>query len=273
MATVTSGITDFEPVKVRQKAMWASGDYSQIGVRLQIVGESLCEAADVGAPDRVLDVAAGNGNATLAAARRFADVTATDYVPELLDRARVRAEADHLPVTFQVADAERLPFPDASFDVALSTFGVMFAPNQLQAASELVRVVKPGGRIALANWTPEGFVGQFLRAVTSLVPPPAGLASPLLWGTEARLQELFAANVSKIRAERRQYAFRYRSIVHWIDVFRTCYGPTHKAFEGLDAAGQQQLHDRLAEVLRRGNRSTRGGFVADAEYLEVVITR
>ena len=217
--------------------------------------------------------AAGNGNATLAAARRYADVTSTDYVPELLEKARARAAADEMPVTFQVADVERLPFPNASFDVVLSTFGVMFAPNQLQAASELVRVVKPGGRIALANWTPEGFVGRFLRVVAAFVPPPAGVASPLLWGTEARLTELFAANVSGIRIERKQYAFRYQSVDHWIDTFRSYYGPIYKAFAGLDGTGQAALYHQLADVLRRENTNGRGAFTANAEYLEVVITR
>jgi ubiquinone/menaquinone biosynthesis C-methylase UbiE len=251
--------------------MWASGDYGHIGVRLQIVGESLCEAAAVGAPDKVLDVAAGNGNASLAAARRFADVTSTDYVASLLDQGRARAAADRLPITFQVADAENLPFADASFDVALSTFGVMFAPNQARVASELARVVRRGGRIGLANWTPQGFVGGLLRTVSRFVPPPPGVQSPLLWGTEERLKELFP-NVSDMHVERKHYVFRFESAEHWIDVFRAYYGPTHKAFLALDANGQQALHDELLDLLRQYNQSSTA-LVAPGEYLEVVVTR
>ena len=194
---------DLAAIKARQQATWASGDFGQIGVRLQIVGESLCEAVDLLATDKVLDVAAGNGNASLAAARRFADVTSTDYVPALLEQGRRRAEADRLPITFQVADAEALPFADESFDVVLSTFGVMFAPNQERAASELLRVVKPGGRIGLANWTPDGFIGRLFEVMSALVPPPAGLRSPMEWGTEPRLVELFGPQATDIRTTRR----------------------------------------------------------------------
>ena len=263
---------EFEDVKRRQQAMWASGDFGRIGVLLQIVGESLCEAADVGATDKVLDVAAGNGNASLAAARRFADVTSTDYVPALLEQGRVRAEADRLPIAFEVADAEKLPFADASFDVALSTFGVMFAPNQARAASELVRVVKPGGRIGLANWTPEGFLGQLFRVIARFVPPPAGVPSPLSWGNEATLRELFGSHATDIRVERKHYKFRYRSPEHWVEVFRTYYGPTHKAFAALDADGQRQLHQALVDLLKRENRNGREGLVIPGEYVEAVVT-
>jgi SAM-dependent methyltransferase len=178
--------TDFEVIKTRQKATWGSANYGQIGVRLQIVGEALCEAVDVHACDNVIDVAAGNGNAALAAARRYADVTATDYVPELLEHAQRRAQTEGLPLLTRVADAEDLPFPDASFDVALSTFGVMFAPNQERAAVELMRVVRPGGRIALASWTPDGFVGQLFRELGRFSPPPAGVMPPTAWGNETR---------------------------------------------------------------------------------------
>ena len=182
---------DYAAIKKRQQVTWASGDFGRIGVTLQIVGEELCEAVGVSAADRVLDVAAGNGNASLAAARRFADVTSTDYVPELLEQGRRRAEAEGLPITFQVADAENLPFRDGEFDVVLSTYGVMFAPNQARAAAELLRVTKSGGRIGLANWTPDGFIGELFRTVGRFVPPPAGVASPAAWGTETRLVELF----------------------------------------------------------------------------------
>jgi len=263
---------DLEAVKSRQQAMWASGDFGRIGVLLQIVGESLCEAADVGATDKVLDVAAGNGNASLAAARRFADVTSTDYVPGLLEQGRVRAEADRLPITFEVADAEQLPFPDASFDVALSTFGVMFAPNQARAASELLRVVKPGGRIGLANWTPEGFLGQLFRVIARFVAPPPGVPSPLSWGSETRLRELFGPHASDIRTKRKHYMFRYRSPEHWIEVFRAYYGPTHKAFAALDAQGQRELHRALVDLLQRENRNGREGLVIPGEYVEAVVT-
>ena len=268
-----SAVPDFEAIKLRQQAVWASGDFGQIGVRLQIVGESICEAVDLRAGERVLDVAAGNGNASLAAARRFAEVTSTDYVPALLDEGRVRAEADMLPIRFEVADAERLPFPDASFDVALSTYGVMFAPNQHRAAAELLRVVKPGGRIGLANWTPEGFIGQLFTVMSAFVPPPAGLASPMAWGTEPRLVELFGPHASDIRTTRKMYVFRYRSPEHWVEIFRTFYGPTHKAFAALDEAGQHALHAALIEFLR--GRNTDGGntLVIPGEYLEVVITK
>jgi SAM-dependent methyltransferase len=264
---------DLAAIKTKQQTMWASGDFGQVGVRLNIVGESLCEAADIQAGDKVVDVAAGNGNVSLAAARRFAEVTSTDYVPELLEQGRLRAEADRLTIDFQVADAERLPFPDATFDAALSTFGVMFAPDQDRAAAEMLRVVKPGGRIGLANWTPEGFIGQLFKVVGSIVPPPAGLRSPASWGTETRLVELFGANANDIKTERRNCMFRYRSIEHWIDFFRTYYGPTLKAFAALDEAGQKRLEAALHELARTWNRSTRGTLVIPGEYLEVVITR
>ena len=264
---------DLGAIKVRQQATWAAGDFGQIGVRLQIVGESLCEAVDLHATDKVLDVAAGNGNASLAAARHFADVTSTDYVAALLEQGRRRAEADRLPITFQVADAEALPFADESFDVVLSTFGAMFAPDQGRAARELMRVVKPGGKIGLANWTPDGFIGRLFEVMTALVPPPPGLRSPMEWGTEPRLVELFGPCATDIRTKRRTYTFRYRSPEHWIEVFRTFYGPTHKAFGALDEAGQQALHAALLGLLGRWSRGNGTGLCIPADYLEVVVTR
>ncbi|HXY38207.1 MAG TPA: class I SAM-dependent methyltransferase [Vicinamibacteria bacterium] len=271
--TVASPAPDLGAIKSRQQATWASGDYGRIGVRLQVVGESLCEAVDLRATDRVLDVAAGNGNASLAAARHFADVTSTDYVSALLEQGQRRAEADGLPMTFQLADAEALPFPDASFDVALSAFGVMFTPNQERAAGELLRVVKRGGRIGLANWTPDGFVGELFRVLGGHVPPPAGLRSPLEWGKEARLVQLFGPQASDIRTRRRTYTFRYRSAEHWIEVFRSFYGPTHKAFAALDEPGRQKLHLALLDLLARSSRGSGPGLSVPGDYLEVVVTR
>lgn len=263
---------DYEAIKLKQNAAWASGDYGRIGVTLQLVGETLAEAMDLMPGMRVLDVAAGNGNAALAAARRFAEVTATDYVPALLEQARRRADADRLSITFQEADAERLPFPDASFDVALSTFGVMFAPNQARAAAELLRVVRPGGRIGLANWTPQGFLGRLFAVVARFVPPPAGTPSPMAWGSEPRLLELFGPRAADIQAVRKTYTFRYRSAEHWVEFFRTHYGPTHRAFAALDEAGQRAFHEALVELLRRENTHPGEALVVPAEYLEVVIT-
>jgi len=260
-------------VKTRQHAMWSSGDYAVIGTTLQIVGETLSEAADIRAVDTVLDVAAGNGNATLAAARRFATVVSTDYVPELLERGRRRAEAEGLSgVTFEVADAERLPYPDARFDAVLSTFGVMFAPNHRRAAAEMMRVCKPGGRIALASWTPAGFIGQLLRTVGAHVAPLPGVVSPAMWGTEKHLAGLFGG-ASSIRHAARTFAFRYRSAEHFLDVFRAFYGPVHKAFAALGENGANALQDDLLALLRRLDRGDGNGLVVPSEYLETVITK
>lgn len=272
-------VVDFPPhlipstsIKGRQQAMWASGDFAVIGTTLQIAGELLCEGVDLRAGERVLDVAAGNGNATLAAARRFAVVTSTDYVPALLERGRRRADAEGFDVAFQVADAEALPFPDASFDVVLSTFGVMFAPEHEQAASELLRVCRPGGRIALASWTPQGFLGQLFRVVAGYVPPMPGVRSPLLWGTDAHIQDLFAT-AAKIAHHPRHFVFRYRSPEHWVDLFRTYYGPVHTAFAALDSDRQAALERDLIALLRQADRGGPAGLVVPAEYLETVITR
>lgn len=264
---------DLRAVKARQQATWASGDFAVIGITLQWVGESLAETADVCAGERVLDVAAGNGNATLAAARRFATVTSTDYVPHLLDKGRARANAEGLDITFQAADAEQLPFADASFDVALSTFGVMFAPDHRQAARELLRVVRPGGRVGLANWTPEGFIGEVLKIVGQHVPPPPGVASPVLWGTRTHVKELFGADAEDIQIERKAFHFRYRSPAHWIQVFREFYGPTHKAFLALDDAASAAMHRELEELLVRRNVGRANTLKVPGVYLEVVITR
>ena len=265
--------TDFVALKTRQQAAWASGDYAVIGTTLQIVGESLAEACDLRTDERVLDVAAGNGNATLAAARRGAQVTSTDYVDALLQRGAERAKAERLDVSFQVADVEELPFEDASFDAVLSTFGVMFAPDHARSASEMARVCRPGGRIGLANWTPDGFIGQLFKTLGRHVPPPAGVQPPALWGTPAHLRELFGENAAKIDATPRMFNFRYRSAAHFIDVFRTWYGPVHKAFAALPPDKAQALESDLTELLNRLNRAGPGSLVVPSEYLEIVVTR
>ncbi|HEX5655595.1 MAG TPA: class I SAM-dependent methyltransferase [Polyangiales bacterium] len=259
---------DLNAIKTRQQAMWASGDFAVIGTTLQIVGETLCEAADVQAGERVLDVACGNGNALLAAARRGCRATGLDYVPELLARAQERAAADRLTVQLELGDAEQLPFGTGTFDAVLSTYGVMFAPDHARAASELLRVCKPGGRIGLANWTPEGFLGELLRTVAKHVPPPAGVASPLGWGSENNLRELFPGR--ELRIARKHFVFRYRSVEEFTDTMRRFYGPTFKAFEALQPEGQDALrHDMLA-LMSRHNRSATACAVP-GEYVEVIV--
>lgn len=264
---------DFTAVKQRQQAIWACGDYAAIGTTLQIVGETLAEAADVRAGEVVLDVAAGNGNASLAAARRHAVVTSTDYVQALLDKGRARAQAEALPVHFKLADAEALPFGNSCFDVVLSTFGVMFTPDHQRAASEMLRVLRPGGRIALANWTPNGFIGRLFKVISAHVSPPAGVQSPSLWGTEPHIVELFGARATQIRCERRHFNFRYRSAAHWVQVFRDLYGPTHKAFGALDAAGALSLERSITTLLEELNVAKDGSLVVPSEYLEIVVTK
>jgi ubiquinone/menaquinone biosynthesis C-methylase UbiE len=263
---------DYAAIKQRQQATWASGDYTIVGTTLQIVGETLAEAVDLRSGERVLDVAAGNGNATLAAARRFADVTSTDYVLALLDKGRGRAAAEGLDVHFEVADAEALPYEAGSFDVALSTFGVMFAPDHAGAARELIRVVRPGGRIGMANWTPEGFIGRLFKIIGSHVAPPAGVRSPALWGTEAHLVSLFGPRASNIKVERKLFSFRYRSAAHFVQVFRDFYGPAHKAFGALDAGGQVALERDILALLNELDLGKGRGLVVPSEYAETVIT-
>lgn len=266
-------IVDLEALKTKQHAAWSSGDYAVVGTTLQIVGEQLCEAMDLRSGQKVLDVAAGNGNVTLAAARRWCDVVSTDYVPSLLERGRTRAEADGLTVDFKTADAEALPFSDASFDAVVSTFGVMFTPNQDRAATELARVCRSGGKIGLANWTPEGFIGQLFKTLGKYLPPPAGAKSPALWGTTARIDEMFGAASESIRTERRHFVFRYRSPEHFLDVFKNYYGPMLKAFAALDATNQQALRTDLLSLIGRLNRAEDGTMVVPSEYLEIVIVK
>jgi len=270
ISTSTTEI-DLAAVKSKQHVAWSAGDYAVVGTTLQIVGESLCEALDLRAGERVLDVAAGNGNATLAAARRWCDVVSTDYVPALLDRGRARASAEGLPVQFEQADAENLPYKDHSYDVVMSTFGVMFTPDQDKAAAEMARTCKPGGRIGLANWTPASFVGEIFKTLGKYVAPPAGVKSPALWGTENRLNELFGKRINSVNIERKNFIFRYHSAAHWLEVFRTYYGPIHKAFGALEADRQQALASDLIALAERFNSATDGTLVAPSEYLEVVI--
>lgn len=264
---------DLVALKTRQQAAWSSGNYAIVGSTLQIVGEQLCEALDLRSGSKVLDVAAGNGMMSLAAARRWCDVTSTDYVPALLNHGRARAVAEGMTIAFEEADAENLPFADASFDAVVSTFGVMFTPNQDRAAAELMRVCRPKGRIGLANWTPEGFIGQVFKTLGKYLPPPAGTRSPALWGTRARLTEMFDAGASSIKAESRLFNFRYRSPAHFLDVFKTYYGPVLKAFAALEPARQQELHDDLHALIVRMNRSGDATMVVPSEYLEIVITK
>jgi len=271
--STTAQQPNLEAIKGRQQLTWGAGDYKRVGNVIVITAELLCEAVDLHAGQRVLDVASGSGNAAIAAARRFCDVTATDYVPALLEEGRKRAAIEGLPIAFQEADAEQLPFPDASFDVVLSTFGVMFAPDQAAAARELVRVCRPGGTIGMANWTPEGYVGALFRTTGRHLPPPPGLPSAMRWGDEATVRELLGDGVGELRAARRICVQRYPSPSFYVDFFRTHYGPTLKAFAALDALGQGRLAGDLEALVREHNRSRDHTVVIHSEYLEVVATR
>ena len=264
---------DLAAVKTRQQAAWSTGNYAVVGTTLQIVGEQLCESLDLRSGATVLDVAAGNGNASLAAARRWCDVTSTDYVASLLDSGKARAAAEGLPITFEVADAEKLPFADASFDVVVSTFGVMFTPDQPQAAKEMLRVCRPGGKIGLANWTPDSFIGQLFKIIGRYVPPAPDVMSPSLWGTQARIEELFGSGARALSTTTREFVFRYRSDVHWLEVFRTFYGPMHRTFAALDAEKQAAFTEEILTLMAAGNRATDGTLVLPSAYLEVIIDR
>ena len=263
---------DFDLIKSKQNGAWASGDYAVVGTTLQIVGESLAEAMDLAPGARVVDVAAGNGNATLAMARRWHEVVSTDYVPQLLEKGRKRAEAENLKVAFETADAEALPFADDTFDGVVSTFGVMFAPNQTQAASELMRVCKPGGSIGLANWTPSGFIGRLFKTLGGPVAPPAVVKSPALWGDAAWLESTFA-EATRVACTLRQFNFRYRDAAHFVDVFRTLYGPVHKAFLALNVEGRARLEHDILALVEEMNTATDGSLKIPSDYLEIVITK
>jgi SAM-dependent methyltransferase len=273
VAVMQNSMPDLGALKSKQNAAWASGDYAIVGTTLQVVGEDLAEALDLRSGQKVLDVAAGNGNFTLAAARRWTDVTSTDYVETLLDRGSERAAAERLGVTFQVADAEALPFADASFDVVASTFGVMFTPDQEKAAAEMLRACRGGGKIGLANWTPEGFIGALFKVIGRHLPPPEGVKSPALWGTRSRLEDLFGAGAAEINVRERKFVFRYRSADHFMSVFRTYYGPMHKAFGALDASGQDKLDRDIRDLIGRFNEAEDGTMVVPSDYIEVVIVR
>jgi ubiquinone/menaquinone biosynthesis C-methylase UbiE len=264
---------DLSPLKSRQQAAWASGDFAIIGTTLQIVGEDLCEALDLRAGQRVLDVAAGNGNAALAAARRWCNVTATDYVPALVERARERAVAERLPMEFEIADAEALPYANGSFDVVTSTFGAMFTPDHERPAKEMLRVCRPGGKIGLANWTPDGFIGHLFKTIGRYIPPPQDMKSPALWGTKAHISDLFGRDAAAIRTETKEFMFRYRSDDHWIDIFKTYYGPVLKAFEMLDARQHDALTADLKSLIARFNAARDGTMVVPGEYLQAVIVK
>jgi SAM-dependent methyltransferase len=264
---------DFAAIKQRQQQTWATGDYARVGSTLVVMAEQLLEAMDLRPGQRVLDVATGNGNAALAAGRRFSEVIGIDYVPALLEQARQRAAAEGLEVAFAEGDAEDIPFPDASFDVVMSTLGSMFSPDQEKAASELLRVVRPGGKIGLANWTPDGFIGQMFRVTSQYITPPPGLKPPALWGTEERLRELFGGGIASIRTERRFFAFRYRSFDHWLAFFRTYYGPVNKAFQALDSERQEAYTADLRALAARLNLADDGTMVVPSAYLEVVAVR
>ena len=264
---------DFDAIKAKQNAAWGSGDYAVIGNTLQIVGEQLAEAINLAPPSKVLDVAAGNGNATLAFARRWHEVVSTDYVESLLKNGAQRAEADGLHATFQTADAEDLPFDERSFDAVVSTFGVMFAPNQQQAAQEMARVCRSGGQIGMANWTPDSFIGALFKTLGGFVAPPAGVQSPANWGNEDWLRGAFHDAIADIRITARDFNFRYRSPAHFIDVFRRWYGPVHKAFAALDETGQRELEAAMTALIDDFNIETDGSMTAPGRYLEVVIDR
>ena len=274
LTTPTTPTTlDYAAIKTRQQAAWASGDYARIGTTLQIVGEALAEAMDLPSGSTALDVAAGNGNISLALARRGAAVVSTDYVVSLLERGRSRAEAEGLPIAFQVADAEALPFADTSFDAVASTFGVMFAPDQERAAAELLRVCRPGGRIGMANWTPESFIGEVFRLIGRFVAPPAGLKPPSRWGERAWLEATFGPASAALSIEVKHFVFRYASAAEFMDELRRFYGPIHKAFGALDAEGQRALEQELLAAMDRFNTATDGTLRLPSAYAEIVLVK
>jgi SAM-dependent methyltransferase len=272
-ADARAAAPDLAALKRKQQATWASGDYAVVGTTLQIVGETLAEAVDIRAGEHVLDVAAGNGNATLAAARRFATVISTDYVASLLDKGRARARAEGLSVHFEEADVEKLPFANGTFDVVVSTFGAMFAPDHERTGAEMMRVLRPGGRLGMANWTPESFIGKLFKLIGTYIPPAAGTKSPILWGSEAHVGRMVGEEAAHVRCERRHFNFRYASPTHFVQVFRDFYGPTHKAFLSLDAISGKNLERDITHLLEHMNLGGPGTLVVPSEYLEVIVTK
>lgn len=272
MTTTTSTRPDLSLVKARQQQTWASGDYTAVASRIVLVSELLAETADLHAGWRVLDVACGNGNATLAAARSGTTAIGVDYVPALLESARERAVTEGLDAEFRDGDAERLPFGDNEFDAVLSVFGAMFAPDHERTAAEMLRVSRPGGRIALASWTPDGFVGQMFRVVSRYIAPPAGVASPLLWGTDEHLTQLFGKEIATAHSTERVYTFRFSSAEEYVAFFRRWYGPTLKAFQALDGADQSKLAADLAALARDHDIHRTRDVAIPSTYLETVLT-
>ena len=271
--TTTTTTTDFTAVKKAQRAGWETGDYTRVGNTLQLMAELLVEAADVRAGEAVLDVACGQGNAAIAAAARFAEATGVDYAVPLLDQGRERARVQHFDVEFVEGDAEALPFDDASYDAVLSTVGVMFAPDHRRAAAELVRVTRPGGRIALACWSPDGMVGEMFRTVSRWAPPPAGVQPATLWGTPEHLADIFGDAVEWTSLTPRDYVFRYRSAEHFSEWFRQYYGPITRLAGTLSGADAERFAAELADVPRGFDRSGGGSLVAPGRYLEAVGVR
>ena len=272
--TLEATTPDLGAIKQRQQQTWASGDFHQVAAQIVLVAEQLCDTADLHAGWRVLDVATGSGNAAIAAARLGCTAVGIDYVPALLERGRERAAAEGLAVELLEGDAEELPFPDASFDAVTSVFGTMFAPDHAKTATELLRVCRPGGTIALASWTPDGFIGEMFRTIGAHVPPPAGLRSPLLWGTEAHLRELFGDGIASLEVAERTFTFRYRSAEDFVEFFRLWYGPTLKAFAALEGTARDALEDDLVALARRFDRLGTDATAIPATYTEtVVVTR
>jgi ubiquinone/menaquinone biosynthesis C-methylase UbiE len=272
--TLEAGKPDLEAVKQRQQAAWSSGDFAVVASRIVLVAEQLCDTADLHAGWHLLDVATGSGNAAIAAARLGCTAVGVDYVPSLLERGRARIEAEGLPVELAEGDAEALPFPDTSFDAVTSVFGTMFAPNHVQAAAELLRVCKPGGTIALASWTPEGFIGELFRTVGAHVPPPAGVQSPMLWGTEGHLRDLFGDGIASLEVKERVFTFRFTSAEEFVDFFRTWYGPTLKAFAALEEPAREWLERDLVALARRFDRLGAADAIAiPAAYTEAVAVK
>jgi SAM-dependent methyltransferase len=265
---------DLEAVRQAQQKTWSEGDFAMVAGIVMMVSEELVEALDILPDERVLDVACGSGNAALAAARRsWGGVVGVDFVPALLERGRERAAAERLDVDFVEGDAAELPLGDAEFDVVTSVFGAMFSAAQEQAAAELLRVCKPGGRIGMANWVPDGGVGKMFMTIAKHAPPPPGAPSPLRWGTEEGIRELFGDGVTDLRIERKQSRQAFRSADHFLDFFRTYFGPTKVAYERVGPEGEEALTADLLAYLEESNTAGDRAIVLKPEYLQAIATR